>query len=88
MKLKKIFSLGLAAAMTASLLAGCGSGNPASSTTAATAGDRQIRQPHRQSRQQRGNRVFSTATAALLSFSRHRGSILVHTHITKPCTHI
>lgn len=38
MKLKKIFSLGLAAAMTASLLAGCGSGNPASSTTAATAG--------------------------------------------------
>lgn len=38
MKLKKIFSLGLAAAMTASLLAGCGSGNPASSTTAATTG--------------------------------------------------
>ena len=38
MKLKKIFSLGLAAAMTASLLAGCGSGNPTSSTTAATAG--------------------------------------------------
>ena len=38
MKLKKIFSLGLAAAMTASLLAGCGSGNPASSTTAAAAG--------------------------------------------------
>ena len=38
MKLKKIFSLGLAAAMTASLLAGCGSGNPASSTTAAPAG--------------------------------------------------
>ncbi|WP_270471332.1 ABC transporter substrate-binding protein [Hungatella hathewayi] len=38
MKLKKIFSLGLAAAMTASLLAGCGSGNPASSTTVATAG--------------------------------------------------
>ena len=32
MKLKKIFSLGLAAAMTASLLAGCGSGNPTSST--------------------------------------------------------
>ncbi|CUQ11107.1 MULTISPECIES: ABC transporter substrate-binding protein [Hungatella] len=38
MKLKKIFSLGLAAAMTASLLAGCGSGNPASSTTAAATG--------------------------------------------------
>ena len=38
MKLKKIFSLGLAAAMTASLLAGCGSRNPASSTTAATTG--------------------------------------------------
>lgn len=38
MKLKKIFSLGLAAVMTASLLAGCGSGNPASSTTAATTG--------------------------------------------------
>ena len=38
MKLKKIFSLGLVAAMTASLLAGCGSGNPASSTTAAATG--------------------------------------------------